>query len=160
MMPPSSPPGPDDLDVSPEELAQAQALARALDGHGEHPDAAFAEALRAAHHPAALAPARHEELLVEALARAEAQRPARVISLSARRWAAMATFAAAACFLLILGRTLRRPVPVALAASRSTQELFSEQFPRQGGNSARVDRIAGARSRELRSNRFAQWGVP
>jgi hypothetical protein len=48
-----------------------------------------------------------------------------------------------------------------LIRSRSTAELFdpSTPFPRSGGESARVDRIAGARASDLRANRFAAWGV-
>jgi hypothetical protein len=50
---------------------------------------------------------------------------------------------------------------VPLIAARSTQELFdaSKPFPRSGGESARVDRIATARAADLRANRFAAWGV-
>lgn len=46
-------------------------------------------------------------------------------------------------------------------ASRSTTDLFdaATPFPRTGGESARVDRIAGARAADLRANRFAAWGV-
>lgn len=46
-------------------------------------------------------------------------------------------------------------------AARSTQGLFdaATPFPRSGGESARVDRIATARAADLRANRFAAWGV-
>lgn len=46
-------------------------------------------------------------------------------------------------------------------AARSTQELFdaATPFPRSGGESARVDRIATARAADLRANRFAAWGI-
>ncbi len=46
-------------------------------------------------------------------------------------------------------------------AARSTQDLFdaATPFPRSGGESARVDRIATARAADLRANRFASWGV-
>ena len=46
-------------------------------------------------------------------------------------------------------------------AVRSTADLFdaTTPFPRTGGESARVDRIAGARAADLRANRFAAWGV-
>ena len=47
----------------------------------------------------------------------------------------------------------------ALTAPRSAQDLFDEPFPRTGGTSERVDRIASARERELRANRYAAWGV-
>ncbi|MFO0585983.1 MAG: hypothetical protein U0441_00520 [Polyangiaceae bacterium] len=46
-------------------------------------------------------------------------------------------------------------------AARSTQEMFdaATPFPRSGGESERVDRIAAARASDLRANRFAAWGV-
>jgi hypothetical protein len=46
-----------------------------------------------------------------------------------------------------------------LVASRSAADLFPEGIPRAGGTSDRVDRIAYARARDLRENRFARWGV-
>ena len=46
-----------------------------------------------------------------------------------------------------------------LLQTRSTQSLFEEPFARTGGSSARIDRIAMARSSDLRNNRFAKWGV-
>ena len=45
-----------------------------------------------------------------------------------------------------------------LAVSRSTAALFSEKFD-TAETTSRVDRIVSARSRELRSNRYALWGV-
>lgn len=154
--PPFEPPeGSSELDPppTPEELAEAQALAQAL----EKQPPPLAQALRAAYAPGDLDPSRNEELIVRVLADAPAK--GRVLVFPTRRWAWVGLIAAAACFVLILGRTTRRSAPVALTASRSTQELFSEQFPRQGGQSARMDRISESRARELRENRFAQWGV-
>jgi hypothetical protein len=46
-----------------------------------------------------------------------------------------------------------------IVAVRSTQTLFDAPFPRRGGESARIDRIARARGSDLRENRFARWGV-
>lgn len=50
--------------------------------------------------------------------------------------------------------------PAALIRSRSTDDLFdpAEKFE-VGHTSARIDRIASARSSDLRRNRFAAWGV-
>ncbi|MEB2324275.1 MAG: hypothetical protein OZ921_17305, partial [Sorangiineae bacterium] len=45
------------------ELAESEALRRALEGEGEHPDAALARALRAAAAPGALRPEPGERLL-------------------------------------------------------------------------------------------------
>lgn len=49
----------------------------------------------------------------------------------------------------------------AYVPSRSTDDLFDRntQFPKTGGESARIDRIAMARASDLRQNRFAAWGV-
>jgi hypothetical protein len=49
----------------------------------------------------------------------------------------------------------------AYVPSRSTDDLFDPgaQFPKTGGESARIDRIAMARTTDLRQNRFAAWGV-
>ncbi|MCU0681045.1 MAG: hypothetical protein MUF34_02070 [Polyangiaceae bacterium] len=99
---------------------------------------------------------------------------------SALRWgSATGALAAAAAAVLVLSTAGKRsapslasqsPAPGAavavavvapeLAPSRSTQELFDEPFARSGGSSARIDRIAQARSRDLRQNRFRRWGVP
>jgi hypothetical protein len=48
--------------------------------------------------------------------------------------------------------------PPRLEVSRSTAALFSERFA-PGHATERIDRIAVARERELRKNRFASWGV-
>jgi len=45
-----------------------------------------------------------------------------------------------------------------LVKPRSTAALFSERFETEA-TSARIDRIASARSRDLRDNRYAAWGV-
>ncbi len=173
---PAAPWPDDDFDAPPsdEELEAARALAEALEGRG---DAAFAGALRAAYDPAALDPARHEALLERALAPR-----GNVVRLDDRRRAAarralglggatgvMAAAAALALALWPPGKRESAPpsaaapalaLAPALAPSRSTQELFDEPFARSGGGSARIDRIAQARSRDLRQNRFRRWGVP
>jgi hypothetical protein len=48
--------------------------------------------------------------------------------------------------------------PAALSTSRSSSALFREPFTLEG-TTARVDRIAGERERELRQNRYLAWGV-
>jgi hypothetical protein len=55
----------------------------------------------------------------------------------------------------------RGPATAALVRVRSADDLFdaATPFPRRGEESARVDRIAGARAADLRQNRFAAWGV-
>jgi len=74
-----------------------------------------------------------------------------------------AALAAAAAFLVFLG-TARAPEGAASAAPRdlvyshSTNPLFDERFE-PGRTSARMDRIAEARERDLRQNRYARWGA-
>lgn len=51
------------------------------------------------------------------------------------------------------------PAPPDAKLTRSTAELFDAPFARQGGESARIDRIATARASDLRQNRYAMWGV-
>jgi hypothetical protein len=168
----------DDPDAPPtaEELEAARALAEALEGRGEAGREAteFASALRAAYDPGELDPARHEALIDQALGsrgavvvRLDERR--RVAARRALRWGgATGVLAVAAAAVLVLwpggrrdpslGPTAALEAPPALA-SRSTQELFDEPFARSGGGTARIDRIAQARSRDLRQNRFRRWGV-
>jgi hypothetical protein len=132
--------------------------------------------LRAAHRPAALSSSRNEELIAGALASAR-RAP---ISLSRFRRALPATMAAltgvvalaAGVALLLQTRDFAPPsamrpsseaaavAPAVLIRSRSTDDLFdpAQKFE-TGGSSARIDRIASARSSDLRRNRFAAWGV-
>jgi hypothetical protein len=59
--------------------------------------------------------------------------------------------------------TLPAPQPFlpGMVETRSTTSLFTpEDFPREGGQSSRIDRIASERSADLRTNRFVAWGVP
>ena len=70
---------------------------------------------------------------------------------------------AAAVALVIRSQSPEAPVAPGpkppMAVSRSTSALFPDGIPAQGGTSDRVDRIAYARARDLRENRFARWGV-
>jgi hypothetical protein len=154
------------------EREAAARLRASLEGGGElEGEAAIFGELRAAHRPPALSPARNEALLARALASA-GRTPA---SISPLRRALPATMAAltgalalAAGFaLLVQTRSFAPPpmatapaAPAALILSRSTDDLFdpAEKFE-VGRTSARIDRIASARSSDLRRNRFAAWGV-
>jgi hypothetical protein len=51
--------------------------------------------------------------------------------------------------------------PSKLAMPRSTESLFSEPFAKDthATTTARLDRIASARARDLRDNQYARWGV-
>jgi len=145
-------------EASPEELVESERLRQALDGHGDHEDLYLARALSAA-----FAPSLDQPLPEPALpAKARHEPPRRVIFY---RFAGVATaLAAAAAVLLQLTSELRKnaaPAPdlasYSLAQSRSTAELF--QADAAGAPSERIDRIASARSRELRDNRYTLWGV-
>jgi hypothetical protein len=77
-----------------------------------------------------------------------------------------AALSVAAAIVLVIQRPERAAMDEAsvaevapLAPVRSTQPLFHEPFARAGGASDRIDRIAMARSSDLRDNRFALWGV-
>ncbi len=155
-----------DPDVDPdsppteEELLRARALADALRAPAPPPgasseDAAFLRAVALARTDRPLAPDVHARIIEEALATARERRGGRVIRVV---FGASLFLAAAAVLLLVLGRPRPSPPSAQLQRSRSTQELFSEPF-RPGEASARIDRIAMARSSDLRDNRFAAWGV-
>ncbi len=145
-------------EASPEELVESERLRQALDGKGEHEHLHLARALSAA-----FAPSLDRPLLEPKLAaKAPERRTGQVIYY---RFAAVASvLAVAAAVLLRLTSELgqgSRPAPdlasLALAQSRSTAALF--QADSAGAPSERIDRIASARGRELRDNRYALWGV-
>jgi hypothetical protein len=150
---------------SAEELAAAESLRRALErgkpSRSLDPDWDLVEAIRAAAAPSSLASARQREILDTAMA---IRSRGRVIYLAFGSVAAMA----AAVALVVRASYENSPqseavlaasAPAALAVSRSAADLFPEGIPKAGGTSDRVDRIAYARARDLRENRFARWGV-
>lgn len=147
---------------SEEELVESERLRRALEGDGDHPQAALARALRVAAMPPAADGAATGRALRRANLVAESAPKRNVVYVTFGAIAATLAVAAAA---LLLVRPVEREAPAlaapgtALVPSRSTQQLFSEKFE-TSDTSARVDRIASARERELRSNRYALWGVP
>lgn len=126
---------------------------------GAAPDAALEEALRAAIAPTPLPASEHDAIVArvfEGAARREAPR-GRVIRVA---FGVSAVLAVAAAVLLWIRRP-ETPEPrgaSALINVRSTQPLFDEPF-RTGEASARIDRIAMARSSDLRENRFSRWGL-
>lgn len=149
--------------ASADELIESERLRQALDGHGDHPDLALARALASAFAPEPSAPLPSivpEAGLAHAAPRTPARRKSNLIALRfAGGGAALA--AAAALLLAILPRPRPESTPdlpaFALAQSRSTAPLF--QTDSAGAASSRIDRIASARSRDLRDNRYALWGV-
>lgn len=158
-----------DAPPTEEELREARALAEALESRAStdsprsplhSDDAAFLRAVAIAEGIGVpeLDPEKNARLVERALARAsstpEPKREGRVIRVAFGAVTALSL--AAAVVFAIVKAPPAEPSP-ALAQSRSTQELFREPF--HGEASARIDRIAMARSSDLRENRFARWGV-
>lgn len=120
-----------------------------------------ASALRSAHDPRPL----DEVAAARALARASlGRRTAASRGGRMRLGWGLALAAAAAAALVVLPRSglIGEGDPTAsLVPARSTQSLFdpAEPFPREGGTSDRIDRIASARRADLRQNRFTRWGI-
>jgi hypothetical protein len=163
----------------------AEALRAALDGEGSDPLADLAGALRmAAGQGMALDELSHERLLRRGMQGAQTGREAERQAPSAPRRAApgggmvlAAVLALAAGVALFFGSLswletrgtrpvaegpqLPAPAVAALVLSRSTQDLFDPAipFPSKGGESDRLAKIVASRAADLRSNRFAAWGV-
>jgi hypothetical protein len=150
-----------DAPPSEEELAEAKKLRDALDQPAPaEGDAQLARALSAAWSPTDLPAEAHRVLVDRALAAHLTQRRRRRVVRAS--FGAGALVALAAGFAVVVGIQREPPVAstaVAYLSTRSTQALFSGPFPRTGGETARVDRIAVARAADLRENEFAKWGV-
>lgn len=139
---------------TPEELVEAAHLRDALERGTPHDDAELLGAMRLAA-PPSVDPGSLERAVQAALGR---KRRSRVIY---GAFGATSALLAAAAVVLLLTGTLGPQAPAATTAyarSRSTAPLFSEPFATEG-TTARMDRIASARSRDLRDNRYASWGV-
>jgi len=150
---------------SAEEIVESERLRRALDGEGEHPGAELFSVLRAANRPRELERGAAERLASTAVA--GRRRSGNVIFVAFGAAASAALAAAAAEMLVVAPATRNEDAPSAQSApppspelvqSRTTAALFSEKFE-PGETSERVDRIASSRARELRQNRYAQWGL-
>jgi hypothetical protein len=144
--------------ASPEELVESERLRQALEGQGDHQDLRLARALAAAFAPNLERPLPEPELEPKTRVRRSGQ-------VVFYRFAAVATALAVAAAVLLRVtpelRTSSAPAPdlasLALAQSRSTAALFRADSA--GAPSERIDRIASVRSRDLRDNRYALWGV-
>ncbi len=147
-----------DAPASEEELARAAELRDALgDPERAHEDADFVRSVALSHAPRDLDLAGHDEILSRALT----SRPrSRGVVVRVAFGVAMGLAAAAAVVVFLgQGPDLSPPGAAPLARVRSTQPLFHEPFAREGGESARIDRIAMARAGDLRDNEFKRWGV-
>jgi hypothetical protein len=153
------------------ELIESERFRRALAGDGEHPDLSLARSLQNAH--AAAFPSSDAEQ--RALSAAESalgqpapksiRRPGNVIYIA---FGVFSSVVAAAAVALLFAFPASKESPSAarsaapqapsFSQSRSSESLFHARFER-AATTSRVDRIASVRARELRDNRFKQWGL-
>lgn len=140
-----------------DEVAASERLRDALEAGTPHADAdlarALAAAVRASEDPG-LDAGRAEELSARALERKKSN----VIYVAFGVVAGAIALAASVALVLATDRRTPAAAEPVLAVSRSTAPLFNEPFE-TASTSARVDRIAAARERDLRNNRYALWGV-
>jgi len=161
--------GTKDAPATSAEREAAQRLREAIehprtDGRDE-PEIEVLDALVSAYRPREIDPLRNELLITRALKRSsQGTAPRRALPIVTA--AVLGVAAMAAGIALYLRPMTDKPIAAsatapALQRSRSTADLFdaATPFPRAGGESGRVDRIANARAAELRDNRFALWGV-
>jgi hypothetical protein len=143
---------------SPEELREAYALRIALEHGGEHEHLALARALGHALGSAAIEPGAEQRAQEKALARARAPRSNLILVAFG---VAASGLALAASVALVVG-SAREPASAvahsALRPSRSLAPLLETDAARLSP-SERMDRVASARGRELRENRYVAWGV-
>jgi hypothetical protein len=139
---------------SEQELVESARLRDALEQGGPHEAQALLSALRFAGEP------RTDEAAVESAVKGALRHGRRGKLIYAVFGGASAVLAAAAMLMLLVGTAAKdAPAPAAeLAKPRSTAPLFSERFETEG-TTARMDLIASERSRDLRENRYASWGV-
>jgi hypothetical protein len=138
-------------DPSADERERAEALRAALETGAPDPEADLARALAAAFRPAAA----DAGALATRRAVHGALPRSKVIAIA---FAATAALSLAAGVVLVLSPRAHEPsVEPELAESRSLSPLFA-RAPHTT-ESERLDRIVAVRSRELRDNRFASWGV-
>jgi hypothetical protein len=162
---PPPPPVPDDPDAPPsaEEVAQSDALRRALEDPSLPSEAAdLARAASLAHSPRPIDPEAHRRIVEGAVGRRARGGTLIRVSFGA------AALAVAAGVALVVGSSEspeRAPRSSAVADKppvfvvRSTQPLFEEPFAGRSSGSARIDRIAMARASDFRDNEFSRWGA-
>jgi hypothetical protein len=145
-----------DAEPTPEELAAADALRRALeDPSSTNADADLLRSIGAAHAPKDLSPAEHRAIVARALI--PKGRGGVVIRVA---FGVSTVLAAAAAIALAIRSPDGGGRSTEPFLARSTQALFNEPFSATaGGSTARIDRIASVRGAEFRENQFARWGV-
>ncbi len=145
--------------ASDEELAESERLRQALETGSDHPDRELFEALKLSRYP------ERGHLSSDFQPEGPKAVPRGKGKLLFVSFGASAVLATAAAWLLLVSGVLS-PRPSDRTSfgattpnlSRSSQELFEHKFE-LGNTTARIDHIASVRQRELRDNRFAQWGV-
>jgi hypothetical protein len=148
-----------DAPATPEEIAESERLREELEDPGsKHPDVLLARSLRHAVAPKSIEAATHRKILDRTLGDSRARRMQPL-------WISGAVFAAAAAialWILPVGKQSDSGAPevsAGLVRMHAVDDLFAEPFPEGQHTSARIDRIASARGRDLRNNHFAKWGV-
>ncbi|GAC1534472.1 MAG: hypothetical protein NVS3B10_28170 [Polyangiales bacterium] len=152
---------------SAEELSASARLRDELDDPGStDADVRLARSLRHAVAARPLEAAAHRAILDRALGARARSTPSPLV------WIGGAFAAAASIAFAVLSVDARHDsapsmTPASTSASlgaslvhaRSVDGLFAEPFPLDQPTSARIDRIAVARARDLRANHFTRWGV-
>lgn len=153
---------------SEEEQIESARLRDALEQGLPHPDAGLLQALGAPFTTPPVVSLQPDEAVERAvtgaLGGAVAAPTKRTNVIYVAFGAASAALAVAASALLFVGvsrqtsPTAAAVEPSAFVKPRSTAPMFAERFE-TGDTTARMDLIASARSRDLRDNRYASWGV-
>ena len=144
---------------TPEEQAAA---ARLRDSFESDP---LVTLLRSAYTPSTLRPRVELGVRETALARQPNRPGLQSRRLAQSAWGVFAVAAAAALWLIAKSNGMLDASQYSmqrsntLAVSRSTDSLFAKPFA-LSSHSERIDKIAQVRSRELRDNRYAIWGLP
>jgi hypothetical protein len=135
-----------------EELTESARLREELEDPGSrHRDVELMRAMRMAANPKPIDQIAHKKMLDRVVPRPRAVWYPIGLALTA---------AAAVALLTINLRPSMAPAPEAnLLRARTTSNMFDAPFPKEGDTSKRVDAIALARARDLRSNKWTKWGV-
>jgi hypothetical protein len=144
----------DDLDPTAQEIAEADALRKALEEGAPSVDADFLRSLKLSHAPGDIDTNQHDAIVAAALGGKKPERRGIVIRVA---FGIAAAVAIAAGTIVAIRTPLEQP-SAQLKRVRSTQDLFDRPFE-SNATSARVDRIAMMRGSDLRENHFAKWGV-
>lgn len=151
-------------EATEEEVAASERLREALEQGTAHPEADLARALSAATRPGSIDDDTAKTLADTATSGTQRSKSNVVYAVFGAAGAVAALAAALALVVRPADRGMQSApaaaaaVPTDTAVSRSTGDLFDAKFE-VGRASARIDRIAGARSRDLRQNRYAAWGL-